>query len=469
VLVTTSGPAVYNAATALAQAYSDSVPVLLVSPGMPRQHPVGGPGHGYLHEAKDQTGAMDRIAERCVRPETHQEIADAVAGAFADFVGGRPRPVHVEVPLDLLEEPGDATVDVALVANLPGADQARVRQAAELLVGAERPMVVAGGGAVDAADLVRRLAEQLGAPVVTTINGKGVLPEDHHLALGARLHAECVVDALEEADVLLVVGAELGNSDLWLRPLSPQGTVIRADVDERMKDVNVEAALYLGGFAQVTLQTLNRFVSDRIGDASRPVPAVVTALRDRATRESAVFGQRYLPWVAAVQSALDDDAVLATDNAMSVYFGHVPNLQVRRPASFHFPTGFGTLGFTVPVAIGAALAAPDRQVVGLSGDGGLLFSATELATAAAERLSIAVVVFDNQGYGEIRNEMVDRGEVPVAVAAPPRDLVMLARSLGAQSLSVDNPDQLAAALRAARSHPGPTVVVVPEPPREETQ
>lgn len=469
VAVVTSGPAVYNVATAVAQAYSDSVPLLLVSPGMPRSHPTGGPGRGYLHEAKDQTGAMSRIAEECLRPVTHQEVADAVARAFASLLSGRPRPVHVEVPLDLLDETGDAEVTVAAFAAMSGAPQEAVQRAADLLEHSERPMVIAGGGAGDSSELVRLLAEQLAAPVVTTVNGKGVLPEDHPLALGSRLHSRRVLDALEAADVLLVVGAELGNSDLWLGELHPRGTVVRVDVDPRMAEVNVAADVMLAGFAQVTLQQLHRDLDDRLGGRKRPVPDLVAELRAAAVADSRSFGAPWLPWVAAIQASLDDDAVVATDNAMCVYYGAIPNLRMSRATSFHFPTGFGTLGFTVPVAVGACLAAPDRQVVGISGDGGLLFTAPELAVAAAEGLPVAIVVFDNGGYGEIRNEMVDRSELPVAVAAPPRDLVMLATALGAHAVAVGSPEQLTAELGRARTRTGPTVLVVPEPPREENR
>lgn len=170
-----------------------------------------------------------------------------------------------------------------------------------------------------------------------------------------------------------------------------------------------------------------------------------------------------MPWVEAIDAGRSADAVVATDNAMCVYFGAIGNLPMDRPSSFHFPTGFGTLGFTVPVAIGAALAAPDRAVVGISGDGGLLFTATELATAAAEHLPVAIVVFDNSGYGEIRAEMLERDEKPLAVDAPPRDLVLLARALGAHGVRAETPDELVAELREAPRRHGPTVIVVPEP------
>jgi acetolactate synthase-1/2/3 large subunit len=152
---------------------------------------------------------------------------------------------------------------------------------------------------------------------------------------------------------------------------------------------------------------------------------------------------------------------------MCVYFGAIGTMSIGRPSSFHFPTGFGTLGFTVPVAIGSALAAPDRQVIGITGDGGLLFTATELSVAADERLPMAIVVFDNGGYGEIRAEMLERREKPVAVDAPPRDLVLLAQALGAHGVRVHTPEQLTAEIGQAGQRPGPTVLVVSEPPPPE--
>jgi thiamine pyrophosphate-dependent acetolactate synthase large subunit-like protein len=463
VAVVTSGPAVYNAATAVAQAYSDSIPVLLVSPGMPRDLPVGGPGSGYLHEAKDQPGAMERIVARVLRPTTHQQIADAVAEAFTAFGTGRPRPLHLEVPLDLLDEVGDAELRTAVVPTPVRADDGQVAAAARLLAHAERPMVVAGGGARTASQALSRVAERLSAPVATTINGKGVLDERHPLALGARLGTAAVVSAADVADVLLVVGAELGNSDMWQGALRPHGHVVRVDVDPAMASVNLSADTMLVGDAAVVLGQLADALGPADGDAATEPPVWVTELREAASNEARVAGVRWQPWVEAIDEGRSADAVVATDNAMCVYFGAIGNLPMDRPSSFHFPTGFGTLGFTVPVAIGCALAAPERPVVGISGDGGLLFTATELATAAAEHLPMAIVVFDNSGYGEIRAEMLERAEKPLAVDAPPRDLVLLAQALGAHGVRAETPDQLLAELREAPRRHGPTVIVVPEP------
>ena len=467
VAIVTSGPAVYNAATAIAQAYSDSSPVLLISPAMPRTLPIGGPGTGYLHEAKDQTGAMERIAATCLHPTTHQEIADEIAHAFTFFAGVRPRPVHVEIPLDLLEERGDATISITPATQPSTPHSAEIAAVADVLVGAERVFIAAGGGSIGATSSVVALAELLGAAVGTSINGTGVIPGDHPLSLGSRLWAPPVLEAANESDVLLVVGCELAQSDLFYGPVRPTGQVVRIDIDPEMADINVRADVMLTGDASVIMHALVTHVSERLGDQPRETGAWIAQVRTAVNEVAAANGRRWLPWVAALEAALDDNVVIATDNAMCVYYGFIQNFTAHQPASLHFPTGFGTLGFTVPVAIGAACAAPERQVVGISGDGGLLFTVPELATAAAEQLPIAIVVFDNSGYGEIRNEMLDRGEQPVAVAAPPRDLVQIARGFGAAAALINTPEELTAAVIAARSHPGPTVLVVPEALREE--
>ncbi len=465
VAVVTSGPAVYNAATAVAQAYSDSIPVLLVSPGMPMDLPVDGPGTGYLHEAKDQTGAMDRIAARCLRVTTHQQVADAVAEAFASFSAGRPRPIHLEVPLDLLDAIGDATVTSADLASPTSAPADLVADAARRLAAARRPMIIAGGGARRAGVALLAVAERLSAPVATTINGKGSVDEHHPLALGARMGTASVVAAADAADVLLVVGAELGNSDMWQGMLAPKGHIVRIDVDASMVDVNISADTMLVGDAATVLGQLDAAIETSSVDDG--VPEWVTDLRAAATAESGEAGSRWRPWIDAIDLGRSPDAVIATDNAMCVYFGTIGVLPMQHASSFHFPTGFGTLGFTVPVAVGSSLAAPDRQIIGISGDGGLLFTATELAVAAAEHLSMAIVVFDNSGYGEIRAEMLERDEKPTAVDAPPRDLVLLAQALGARGISVETPDALIAELRTAATHQGPTVLVIKETPPPE--
>ena len=403
VAVVTSGPAVFNAATAVAQSYSDSIPVLLVSPGMSRSHPVTEPGSGFLHEAKDQQGAMDRIVASSLRPISHQEIADAVAATFSSFRTARPRPVHLEIPLDLIDELGDADVASAPGAPWPEIDEQSLQRAASALATSTSPIIIAGGGAIPAAQAVTDLAVALDAPVLTTVNGKGVLDESHRLSWGARIHLPEAMTAVAGCDVLLVVGSELGQSDVWAGPVPQPGAVIRIDVDPTMADVNLTSDVMLTGHAERLVPALTEAVTERLAANLREPgePDRVGRTRDVLQAAAELEGRRWLPWLRALDEAVSDDVVYATDNAMCVYYGAVGNLQSSRAGSFHFPAGFGTLGFTVPVAIGAALAAPERQVVGITGDGGFLFTATELAVAAAQRLNIAIVIFDNEGYGEI--------------------------------------------------------------------
>ena len=202
--------------------------------------------------------------------------------------------------------------------------------------------------------------------MVTSVNGTGVVPADHPLGVGSRLGTHAVKDAIGAADAVLLVGCELAQSDLFVGPVQPTGTVVRLDIDPAMRDVNVATDILVVGPAEHSVPLLRDALQAR--GVGRDAGVFAAALRAAAAAETAESGARWLPWVAALQEALDDDAVVATDNAMCVYYGALPNLVVRRPSSLHFPTGFGTLGFTVPVAIGSALAAPDRQVVGISVD-----------------------------------------------------------------------------------------------------
>ena len=163
-----------------------------------------------------------------------------------------------------------------------------------------------------------------------------------------------------------------------------------------------------------------------------------------------------------IDGVLDDEAIVVGDSAMCSYRGALGGLPSQRPRSFLHPAGFGTLGYAVPAATGASLACPDRRVLALSGDGGLMFTLPELAAAAALGIPLPVVVFLNEGYGEIRNEMVEAGFAPLGVDLPPPDLPAAARALGCAGTHVARPDALPSELEAAFARRVPTVITVPE-------
>jgi 5-guanidino-2-oxopentanoate decarboxylase len=457
VVVTTTGPALLNVAAAAGQAQSDSVPLLLISPGMPRAHPTA--SAGYLHEMPSQQRALSGVVERSVRVMSHAELAHELAVAFAAFRAQRPRARHVEVPLDLLAEPGEA--DVALAPELPARVPVpgAIAQAAELLGAAARPGVVAGGGAAGAAAALGALAERLGAPVITTANGKGTIPDGHPLALGARLNFPAARAWLEGCDVVLAVGTELGESDLWGPPLALSGKLVRVDIDPLQAHSNNAAAVAVIGDAEPAVEALLEALGAGAESSGAAVAAAVRASLDAEYRAQAA---PWIAWLAAIDGALDDDAIVVGDSAMCCYYGALGGLPSRRPRSFLYPAGFGTLGYAVPAAIGASLAAPGRRVLALSGDGGLMFTLPELASAAALGLPLPVVVFVNEGYGEIRNEMADAGFAPIGVEITPPDLPAAARALGCAGAHAAAPDALPAEIAAAFERPRPTLITVPE-------
>ncbi|MFZ3561200.1 5-guanidino-2-oxopentanoate decarboxylase [Streptomyces sp. BH055] len=461
VAITTTGPALLNIAAAVGQAYSDSVPLLVISPGMPLRHPRQ--STGLLHEMRSQSEALRNVAAFSHRVSSVAEIGAAVARAFTLFRSERPRPAHIEIPLDLLEatEPaGPARTAPPAAPRVP--DAAHIAQAATLLSRAERPALILGGGARGAAAPCLALAERLAAPVATTANGKAIVDEEHPLSLGVSLHSPAVQEWLTTRDVILAVGTELAESDIWTaEPLPFQGRLIRVDLDPAQMYAGIPADVPLVGDAAATLDALALDTAATAPDPGR-AHAETAALKAARDQESRPRDAHWLPYLEAIRGVLTPDAVVTSDSAQCCYYGALPHLTLGPDARYLHPTGFGTLGYALPAAIGAKAACPDRQVVALSGDGGLQFSIQELATAAALQQPLAVVVFDNSGYGEIRDEMKARGDAPLAVDHARVDLPALARAYGGHGATAHSPGELAKLLSTALTTPAPTLIVVPE-------
>ncbi|MGH3097271.1 MAG: 5-guanidino-2-oxopentanoate decarboxylase [Streptosporangiales bacterium] len=459
VCLTTTGPAILNAATAAAQAYSDSVPVLFVSPGMPLSHPAH--GNGTLHEVKDQSAAMGSVVAYSHRVTSVAEIPAAVATCFAAMTAGRPRPVHLEVPLDLLEAETPVELLHPVQASSPVPNEQLIAEAARRLERAERPLVVAGGGASGAASQVAALAERLGAPVLTSCNGKGVLREDHPLSLGAGPQHPSVQRLVEESDALLAVGTELAPADWWLGPPRVDGDLIRVDIDPIGAVANATPTLALVGDAARTLDG----ICSRINGRNRTDASRVAEWRKAIREESRAEGEPWIEIVEAIAAALPEEAVVTADNAMVSYYGALSNLPAFHPRSFLFPTGGGTLGYGLPAGIGAKVASPATPVLVLQGDGGTMFTVAELAAAAALGIALPVVVVDNGGYGEIRNEMENRGERAYAVSLGHPDFVALARALGCDGVRIESPAHLSEQIETALHADRPVLLHVAEKSR----
>ncbi len=448
VVITTSGPGLLNALSAAGTAYCESRPMIVLSPG-----PAIGAEFadiGTLHETKDQLGAASAIVEWGRRVRSAEEAVTAIHDAFELFATTRPRPVYIEVPLDVLEE----TTELAAAETAPRSfaapaapDAADVAEAARLLAGAERPAILAGGGSRGAAAELRALAERLDAPVVTTLNAKGVLDEAHPLAVGSCLRLAAGRRVAQEADVLLVVGSKLGEAELWVSRLEAEGAVIRIDLLESQIQKNQRADVGLVGDAAVALRALGTELG--AGAADHGAADRVREIRAAVRAESAELSSVNTELAEAIASALPANAIVATDSSQIAYWGLLNTVQVAEPNSTPYMATYATLGYGLPAALGARIAAPHRPSVVVTGDGALMFSMNEFITVVEQREDVTVIVVDNGGYAEIKQNELDAGIAPVGVDLVQPDWAAVATAFGGTGRRAGSASELAAAVSDA--------------------
>ncbi|MFJ3473307.1 thiamine pyrophosphate-binding protein [Microbacterium maritypicum] len=458
VVITTSGPGLQNAMSAIGTAFCESRPLIVLSPGVPLGAEFA--DVGTLHETKDATAMVGAIAEWSRRVTSAAEAVEAVHDAFALFRTGRPRPVHIEIPLDVLEAPADVSAEARRPRPVPtrvSGEPTALAEAARLLADAKTPVIVAGGGAVDAAHEVTTLAERLGAPVLTTLNGKGVVDERHALSLGSNLRLAAARAVAEDADVLLVVGSKLGEAELWAPRLEARGTVIRVDISPAQRDKNLAATVGITGDAAAVLEALLPSLS-----AETRAPRDLTAERAAIDVEMRETAPETVALAEIIADALPDDAIVAGDSSQIVYMALGSVLRAAHPHSLLYTPTYATLGYGLPAAIGARVAQTEHPVVTVIGDGALMFCVNELVTAVEQRLDITVVCVDNGGYAEIRQNEVDRGMAPIGVDLVQPDWAALATAFGATGRRVERRDDIASSIRAAITAGGVQLVHIPQ-------
>jgi acetolactate synthase-1/2/3 large subunit len=447
VCFTITGPGLSNIATALGQAYADSIPVLVIS----SENRTGeiGTGRGFLHEMPEQLGLAARVTAMSKRLAQPAELPQLLAQAFVCMTGGRPRPAYLEIPRDLMT--ADASAFPAAVpaprAPRPSAPAAMIAEAARQLRDAAAPLILAGGGALRAAAPLRQLAERLDAPVVMTVNARGLLPPDHPLCVPVSPSLETVRRLIAAADLVLAVGTELGPTDYDMYGLSefPQPRhLIRIDIDAEQLDRNAHAHLALRADAAPALEAL---LALELGPA-RPgtAAAQVRNVRGEALAELTPAMRRQLDFLDVIRDTLPQ-GILVGDSTQPVYAGNLGFAAATPGSWFNSATGFGTLGYALPAATGAGLAAPERPVVCLVGDGGIQFSLGELAVPRDVGAWLAIVIWNNRGYGEIKSSMLAVGIDPVGVDVRPPDFGQLVRAYGYAHHMIDNVDSLRRALQ----------------------
>lgn len=454
-----SGPGVSNVLTAVGQAYSDSSPMIIIA-STPASASLGR-GWGVLHETRDQHGVMAAVLELACTATTAVEAREFLRRVFAEYGAGRRAPAYLGVPLDLLAQDTDLPLEVFPSAPRPQATSAQVERVAALLRGAQRPMIIAGGGARAAATALRGLLDRLDGYLVTTAAGKGLLPEAHPANLGCSLPYAATQRLIADADIVLAVGTGLSETDIYTSDRQAfRGALVRVDIrdvtDERhaaIETVCSDAEPFLSSLLAALASRGAPRTGWRSGAGSAAVHrAAIEAAMDAPTRVL----RRGLE---AIRAALPGDAVVFSDMTQIAYLGNYA-FPMDAPGGWHHPSGYGTLGFAMPAALGAKIACPDRPVLVLHGDYGLQFTLQELGTAVEAGLSLPIVVWNNAALGQIRDDMIASGIAPIGVVARNPDFIALAAAYGARGQRVGDPAALAAAIEAARKYAGPTLIEV---------
>ena len=453
VCVLISGPGVTNALTPIAQAFHDSRPMLVLASTTPTD--ALGKSFGPLHDLPDQAKIAESVCALSETVTDPQHLPALIERAFNVFTSSRPRPVHIAIPMDVLAQPCAPFARKILAVSKPSASPSAILRAVEIVNSAQNPVVIAGGGCVNAGPELVAFAQSLDAPVLLTGNAKGVMSSSHELCAGNSLVFGRVQRDVESADVVVVVGTELSDTDLYNngRALNFAGKVVRIDIDQAQITRRASPTVSLVGDASITLRELSTKITNRISQNGQ------TRAKTWREHARAKTNAKFVPWLTAIEAELPSNAIVALDSTQLAYSAHwwLPATESR---SWLAPYGFGTLGCALPMAIGASVAAPDRSVLAIVGDGGWLFTVAEMAVAKDLNSKIVLLLWDNRGYEQIRESFDNVAAPQMGVDVSSHDPVMIAHGFGWTASEVTTPEQLSISLRAAFANTGPQFIRV---------
>ena len=479
VALTTTGPGAANTLAAVGEAWASRQPIVVIATDIPSTARRHGVWRGVLHEATDQAAMFMPVVKEAIRVHSADEIGEAVARAAHTALEPPARPVYVEIPTDLLDAEPSTTLrkgsdpsprepsttlrkgsdpSLRVVEGSSRPDPAQMERAAAIVDRARRPLIWAGGGALQsgAGEAVARLAERLVAPVILTFSAKGLLPPGHGCLVESSPHVPEAGELWDEADVIIAIGSDLDGmmTQGWKQPQPPHLVAINVDPTDASKnyrpDVVVEADAAAGTAA----------LADRLGERGgldslqRRIRELNRSIRNRlAAEEPEATG-----FLDALEAALPDDAVVVCDMCIPGYwlggFHRTP-----APRKLTYPLGWGTLGCAFPQGLGAALAGAG-PAVSVSGDGGFLYACGELAAAKQENIPLTAVIVDDGGYGMIRYDQDLHGDPREGVDLANPDFVALAASFGVRADSVDGlGEHFAMALKGHVALAEPTMLV----------
>jgi acetolactate synthase-1/2/3 large subunit len=448
VALVTTGPGAANTLGATGEAWASRSPVVVIATDIPTALKRPGIVGGALHEAADQRALFATLTKATFRCEDPADVERAIEVALE----APRRPVFMEIPTDRLSATGPRWDVGEFAPEVVEEEPEGVGDALELLASTWKPLVWAGGGALDAGPEVAELARRLGAPVLTTYGARGLLGREDPRAVNLPPHLPAVGELWDEADVLIAIGSDLDgmNTMNWRLPRPPK--VIALNVDRADASKNYMPDVIVEGDAAVGARAL----AAGLAPTDAPVWADLTTTRRRA--RGAVRGDHphEIVFLEAFARVVPPDVTVVADMCIPGYW-LAAMYAPAGPRRFQYPMGWGTLGYAFPAALGAAVAGPTLSV---SGDGGFLFACGELATAKQESLPLTALVVDDGGYGMLRYDQQSAGAEPYGVDLATPDFVTLASAFGIRATAVDGlSDDFAKALAAHLADPEPTLLV----------
>ena len=447
------GPGLLNAAGALCTAWSNYAPVLCISGQIPST--AIGKGYGDLHEINDQLGMISHIT-KWAHPIDHPAQAPELIGeAFKQLATGSPRPVEVEMPMDIMALEAEVDVLPAVTEyTKPPVDQALINEAVALLRHAKKPMIVVGSGALEASEEVLAIAEALQAPVMACRSGKGIVSSAHYLSanfpMGHRLWGE--------ADAVLAIGTRL-NWPLTMWGKDDDLKLIRVDIEPAQITRICTPEVGIVGDSASVLSAMYKTLQENNHQAvSREQELTVLKTQiDREVREKVGPQMAYLDVIREEQP---DDGIFV-DEVTQVGFVSWYGFPVYQPRQ-HISAGYqGTLGYGYATALGVMAGNMDKRVIQVSGDGGFMFTVQELATAVQYQLPLVTIIFNDHRFTNVQRQQKEwfDGRVICSDLHNP-DFVKMAESFGAAGFSANDPESLRVAIKQAFKEKGPSIIEV---------
>ncbi len=446
-----TGPGVCNIMTPMGQAYSDSVPMLVISSCLDEVAAK----KGQLHQMNDQRAAAETVCDWSEEAKTAEAAYELVNRAFVEFASQRPRSKHIQVPIDVLGATADAGVPKR-VGHLPVPRAEDVSAVAAALDQARQPLFVFGGGAANAADAARALMAKVKGASFTSYAGSGISAADDPLAFGTYLARGEAERVFAQADLVVVVGSELAETDTWRDHLGHDCPMVRIDIDPSVfSQPQVNQDVCCVADARAFLAALEQAVATKSSSGWDANDVAAAKARWRAETDAERPGIADI--VDRVIEALPAGCQIFSDMTQFAYVGR-ETTTMTAPKCWHHPYGFGTLGYALPAAIGGKIGVGDAPVIAIAGDYGFQYTVQELGVAVELGLSLPIILWDNAKLKEIEDCMVRSQIAPNAVQALNPDFCKLAEAWGAKSATPSSLEEMQKAIAEAFDQDGPTLI-----------